>query len=84
MLQTVSFAIEGMSCQACVKAVTSMLSRLPGVTPKQVEVGSAEVTFDDAQTSAAQISADLSATGYPARPQEGTQSGRRAIGGCCG
>lgn len=75
MLQTVSFAIEGMSCQARVKAV---LTRLPGVTPEQVKVGSAEVTFDDAQTSAVQIYAELTAQGYPAQPQEGTQSRRRA------
>ena len=69
MQQTTSLAIEGMSCGACVKCVTSVLSRIPGVTPKQVEVGSAEVSFDDSQASPATIAEALTAAGYPAQPR---------------
>lgn len=69
MQQKTSLVIEGMSCGACVKGVTSVLSRMEGVTPKQVEVGSAEVSFDDSQASPAKIAEALTAAGYPARPR---------------
>jgi copper chaperone CopZ len=59
-----------MSCGACVKGVTKVLSRLEGVQPKQVEVGSAEVAYDDARVSPVDIAAALAAAGYPARAKQ--------------
>ncbi len=70
MQQTTRFEIEGMSCGACVKGVTSVLSRMEGVVPKHVEVGSAEVSFEDSQTSSTTIAEALTAAGYPARPRD--------------
>lgn len=70
MQQTTRFVIDGMSCGACVRGVTSVLSRLKGVTSKHVEVGSAEVSFDDAHASPTKIAEALTAAGYPAQPRE--------------
>ncbi len=43
---TTEFRIEGMSCGHCVKAVTTALKQVPGVTDAKVEVGKAVVTAD--------------------------------------
>ncbi|MEK7710340.1 MAG: heavy metal-associated domain-containing protein [Planctomycetota bacterium] len=40
--------ITGMHCDHCVRAVEEALSSAPGVRECRVEIGSAEVTFDDA------------------------------------
>jgi len=68
MQQTTRFVIDGMRCGACVRGVTSVLSRLEGVTPMHVEVGSAEVSYDDAHSAPETIAEALTAAGYPARP----------------
>lgn len=68
-MQKASFAIEGMSCGACVNGVTNVLRNLDGVSVEQVEVGSAELAFDPAKTSSAKIADALSAAGYPAQQQ---------------
>ena len=69
-MQRASFAIADMSCGACVSGVTAVLNRLGGVRVEQVSIGSAEVTFDPAQTSPIAIAEALSAAGYPARQRE--------------
>jgi len=69
-MQNLRFAIEGMSCGACVKGVTAVLRRLDGVEVEQVSVGSAEVSFDPAKTSPSAISDALSDAGYPARQEQ--------------
>ena len=43
---TTEFEIEGMSCEHCVRAVTTALQHVPGVTAVRVEVGKATVTVD--------------------------------------
>jgi copper chaperone CopZ len=69
MENTLNLAIEGMHCGACVRRVTSALQSVEGVTVKSVEVGSAEIVFDGAETSAQDITATLDRNGFPARVQ---------------
>lgn len=70
MENTLSLAIEGMHCGACVRRVTSALQSVEGITVKSVEVGSAKVAFDAAETSPQDITAALDRTGFPARIQQ--------------
>jgi len=70
MENTLNLAIEGMHCGACVRRVTSALQSVEGVTVKAVEVGSAEIVFDAAETSAQGITAALNRNGFPARVQQ--------------
>jgi copper chaperone CopZ len=69
MENTLNLAIEGMHCGACVRRVTSALQDVEGVTVKSVEVGSAKIVFDAAETSAQDITAALDRNGFPARVQ---------------
>jgi copper chaperone len=69
MENTLNLAIEGMHCGACVRRVTSALQSVEGVTVKSVEVGSAEIVFDAAETSVQDITAALNRNGFPARVQ---------------
>jgi copper chaperone len=69
MENTLNLAIEGMHCGACVRRVTSALQSVEGVTVKSVELGSAEIVFDAAETSAQDITAELNRNGVPARVQ---------------
>jgi len=73
-MQNTRFAIEGMSCGACVRGVTAVLQRLDGVEARQVSVGSAEVSFDPAKTTPSAIADALTDAGYPAIPQQGQPS----------
>lgn len=70
MKNTLSLAIDGMHCEACVRRVTSALQGVEGVTVKSVEIGSAQVIFDAAATSSQEIAAALDRTGFPARVQQ--------------
>jgi copper chaperone len=70
MENTLNLAIEGMHCGACVRRVTSALQSMEGVTVKSIEVGSAEIVFDAAETSAQDITATLDRNGFPARVQQ--------------
>ena len=69
MKNTLNLAIEGMHCGACVRRVTSALQSVEGVTVKSVEVGSAEIVFEAAETAAQDITAALDRNGFPARVQ---------------
>ncbi len=77
-----TLAIAGMSCAACVRSVTAVLSRVPGVTKVDVEIGRAVVTGG---ADAASLTAAVEKAGYEARPageetDKGMSHGRR---GCC-
>jgi copper chaperone len=69
MENTLNLAIEGMHCGACVRRVTSALQSVEGVTVNSVEVGSAKIVFDAAETSVQDIAATLDRNGFPARVQ---------------
>jgi copper chaperone CopZ len=70
MENTLNLAIEGMHCGACVRRVTNALQSVEGVKVNSVEVGSANVAFDAAETSAQDITAALDRNGFPARVQQ--------------
>jgi copper chaperone len=58
--------IEGMSCGHCLNAVNRALAALPGVEVESVKIGRADVRFDDAVTSPAQMEAAVGDAGYRA------------------
>jgi copper chaperone CopZ len=59
--------IEGMSCGHCVGHVTRTLETLEGVTPEDVEIGRAIVTYDPATVEASTIAKAVTDEGYPAQ-----------------
>ena len=66
-MQRVKLSIEGMHCGGCVNRVTGALRAISGVTVEDVQVGSAALTIDPAQTSAVKIVESLKAIGFAAR-----------------
>ena len=64
--------IEGMSCGHCVSRVTKALQNTPGVTVKDVQVGSARVDYDGTQVSMDAIVQALDRAGYDAKPEAGS------------
>jgi len=88
-MNVANFEIEGMSCGSCVRHVTEALKQINGVDVKRVEIGSAELTFDAAQTSPAAIASTLEQAGYPAKERAGAVAVKtggtkpKSGGGCC-
>ena len=64
MTRSLHLDISGMSCGHCVMAVTKGLKELDGVNVKKVDVGSADVSYDDAKTSPANIERVVEDAGY--------------------
>jgi copper chaperone len=58
--------ITSMTCGGCVRSVTAVLQALPGVASVQVtlEPGQAEVRFDAAQVTPAQLRAAVEDAGF--------------------
>lgn len=50
-MKTETLTIEGMSCDHCVRAVRGAIEGLPGAVATRVEVGRAEVSYDETKTS---------------------------------
>jgi len=67
-MQHLTLQIDGMSCGHCVARVEKTLSKLDGVHPGRVEVGSAEIDYDPARTPFERIRLALDDAGYTARP----------------
>ncbi|MCX8156261.1 MAG: cation transporter [Verrucomicrobiae bacterium] len=63
--ETVNLKIEGMSCpHGCVAKVDAALAKVKGVTARKVELGKAEVTFDEKQTSKKEIATAIKKAGF--------------------
>lgn len=62
-MTTKEFKIEGMSCGHCVMAVNKALQKLE-LKDKQVEIGSANVEFDETKTEEDQIKKAIEDAGY--------------------
>ncbi len=62
--ETVTFAIGGMSCTHCVRAVHTALADMPGAQVERVDVGSATVRYDPARTSPSAIAEAVRDAGY--------------------
>ena len=65
-MQTLTFAVQGMTCQGCVANVTKVLTALAGVSLAVVskEEAQATVTFDASQTTEAVLKAAVEAGGF--------------------
>lgn len=62
----IALAIEGMTCEHCVRAVRGRLERTPGVEVEHVTVGSATVRVESGRTSVADLQDAISDEGYTA------------------
>jgi copper chaperone len=56
--------IEGMSCMHCAMRVKKAIEALPGITSLNVEVGKAELGYDESPTSRPNIEAAIIKAGY--------------------
>ena len=56
--------IEGMSCHHCVMAVQKELSKLENVKVKDVQIGSAEVEFDETKVTDKVLADAIEEAGY--------------------
>jgi copper chaperone len=65
-MEFLHLAIEGMTCQHCVRAVEGRLRRTPGVDVSQVTIGSADVRYDPTATSVDEIAEVIADEGYTA------------------
>jgi copper chaperone CopZ len=66
-MRNLKLAIEGMHCGGCVNRVTMALKNAPGVEVRSVEVGSAEVSFDEAQVRPEAVAEAVNKIGFTAR-----------------
>lgn len=71
-MSELAIRIEGMSCGHCVSRVTKALQATPGVTVKDVQIGSATVDHDGTQASIDAIVQSLDRAGYDAKPDAGS------------
>ncbi len=69
--QTVTLAVENMTCASCPYIVKRSLAAVPGVSNAQVsfEMKSATVTFDDQKTNAAALTDATTKAGFPSHPR---------------
>jgi copper chaperone len=65
-METLEFAVEGMSCSGCVGSVTRVLKAVPGVSDVAVTLAPprARVAFDPAKAGPAAFAAALDQAGY--------------------
>ena len=65
-MQTLTFAVQGMTCQGCVANVTKVLTALAGVSLAVVSKEEAQptVTFHATQTTEAVLKAAVEAAGF--------------------
>jgi copper chaperone len=63
-MRSETLAIEGMSCDHCVRAVRGALEGLSGVTVRRVEVGRAEVDYDEQKVRRDALVSALEEEGY--------------------
>ena len=68
--QTVSMNVERMNCALCPVTVRKAMERVDGVQHVEVnyETKTAAVTFDDSNTTAAEIAQASTDVGYPSKP----------------
>jgi len=64
----VELAVEGMTCDSCVKAIEHELGKLPGVASCKVdlEAGKATVEYREGEVEPAQLAAAVDKLGYEA------------------
>ena len=65
-METVNLAIQDMQCGGCAEKVSTALKSLAGTKVEEVAVGSARVSFDPKQTSAAALIGAVNHLGFKA------------------
>lgn len=65
-MQHVTLHIEGMSCGHCLNAVNRALRSIPGVEVESVQIGRADLRYDERTTSPGAVEAAVTDAGYPA------------------
>jgi copper chaperone CopZ len=58
------FRVEGMTCGGCVAAVKNVLSRQPGVSSAQVEIGKIDLELDESVGSVDAVRKAVEKAGY--------------------
>jgi len=67
---TATFAVDGMTCNGCVRSVTNAIRQVPGIANVDVSLGDkrANVEYDPATCTPAQIVGAIVGAGFDARP----------------
>ncbi len=65
-MRSATLHIEGMSCGHCLNAVNQALAAVPGVEIEAVQIGRAEVRYDERTTDPAKLEAVVAEAGYQA------------------
>ena len=65
-METLSLAIQGMSCGGCVGKVSAALKSIPSAMVEEVAVGSARVHFDPKKTTDSALIAAVNNLGFTA------------------
>jgi len=73
--RTVTLEVDGMTCKMCPITVKKALKKVPGVVAVEAKYegngeGWAQVTFDPAKASVADLTAATEWAGYPSRPKD--------------
>ncbi len=63
-MREATFKIEGMSCQHCVMAVKKAVEGLNGVFSAQVEIGKADVKYEESKVGPEEIERAIKDAGY--------------------
>ena len=65
-MRSLTLHIQGMSCGHCLNAVNRALAQLPGVEVDAVQIGRADVRYDEASIEPTRIEAAVAEAGYRA------------------
>ncbi|MBA2457493.1 MAG: heavy-metal-associated domain-containing protein [Gemmatimonadales bacterium] len=65
-MQRTTLHIEGMSCGHCLNAVNRALAAVPGVEIESVQIGRAELRYDERTTNPQALEAAVTDAGYRA------------------
>jgi copper chaperone len=65
-METIQLNVQGMTCGGCVKSVTSVLQKIPGVGSVEVslEQNRATITYDPKQAAPAQFKKAVEGAGF--------------------
>ena len=69
-MERTSLAIEGMTCDHCVRGVNRALQALEGVEVERVDIGSATIAYDPQAVTPAQITEVIEEEGYTLQSME--------------
>ena len=67
-MKHLTMQVGGMSCGGCVTAVRNVLTRQPGISELQVEVGKVDLDYDEASIDPERIAQTIRKAGYEPQP----------------